>query len=120
MELKAALASLGEKLTDAEAQDIIEENDEDGSATMDLEEFMNLIEQRIRDKELMDYSFHAFKMFSETKENHLTHKELMDILGNFKKSLSQNEMDEIIKSLPWEDDKTINIENFLAEFFEHL
>ena len=111
---------MGEKLTDADIADIIDEIDEDGSGTIDQEEFMLLVEKRIRDQDLMNYSYLAFKLFSETKENHLTHKELMDILGYFSKTLSQEEMDEIVKSLPWEEDKTLNINDFLADFFENL
>lgn len=38
---------MGEKLTDADIADIIEEIDKDGNGTIDLSEFMNLIENRI-------------------------------------------------------------------------
>lgn len=40
---------MGEKLTDADIADIIDEIDEDGSGTIDQEEFMLLVEKRIRD-----------------------------------------------------------------------
>ena len=41
---------MGEKLTDADIADIIDEIDEDGSGTIDQEEFMLLVEKRIRDQ----------------------------------------------------------------------
>lgn len=38
---------MGEKLTDSDISDIIEEIDKDGNGTIDLSEFMTLIENRI-------------------------------------------------------------------------
>lgn len=119
-ELKRALASMGEKLTDADVRDIINEIDDNGDGTVDMGEFMNLIEARIRDPDLMKYSYEAFNLFSETKEDHLTKKELMDILGFFNKQLSKDDVELILEKVPWEDDNTLNIKTFLTMFYEEL
>lgn len=119
-ELKRALASMGEKLTDADVKDIIQEIDDNGDGTVNMNEFMTLIETRIRDPDLMKYSFEAFNLFAETKEEHLTKKELMDILGYFNKQLSKEDVDLILEKIPWEDDNTLNIKTFLTMFYEEL
>jgi len=119
-ELKKALASMGENLTLAEVKDIIDEIDEDNSGTVDIDEFMMLVESRIRDPELMKYSYEAFKLFSNTKEEYLTHQEFMDIMGFFSKTLNKQDVNEIVKDLPWEEDKTLNIKTFLTTFFDEL
>ena len=111
---------MGERLTEADVMDLIDEIDADGFGTVNKDEFIDLIEKRIKDKDLMQYSYQAFKLFSETKENHLTHKEIMDILGYYSKTMSQDEIDDIVKSLPWLEDKTVDINSFLTEFFENL
>ena len=119
-ELRRALDLTGEKLTIAEVKDIIDEIDEDGNETVDMSEFMTLIENRIKDPDLLKYSYEAFKMFSETKEDHVTEKELTEILGYFSKMMTNDEKEDIMKELPWEDDKTLDIKKFLRQFISEL
>jgi calmodulin len=63
-ELKRAFENMGERLTDAEVNDIIDEIDQDGNRTIDYNEFLLLVQSRIRDRELYKYSFEAFKLFT--------------------------------------------------------
>lgn len=119
-ELKRALASMGEKLTDADIKDIVDEIDVNGDGTIDLNEFMLLIESRIRDPDLIKYSYEAFNLFSETKEEYLTKKEFNDILAYFHKQLSKDDIELIKEKMPWEEDNTLNIMNFLSIFYEEL
>jgi Ca2+-binding EF-hand superfamily protein len=44
---------MGERLTEADVMDLIDEIDADGFGTVNKDEFIDLIEKRIKDKDLM-------------------------------------------------------------------
>ena len=119
-ELKIALSSMGEHVSENQAKAIVEEIDEDGNLEIDLEEFVTLIRKRIEDPEIKEYSYKAFELFSETKDGHLTLKEMEGIIKFYKKKVTKNELNEMMSILPWQEDGTLNYEQFLDVFLSEL
>ena len=119
-ELKRALADLGEKLTDEDVMDMIAEIDKDGNGTVELDEFLLLINNRISDNTFLDSCVKAFGLFAETNEAYITQKEFMNIVAAAKKESNRFEIQSIMKELPWDKDGNLLIKDFLTDFMEEL
>ena len=119
-ELREALADLGEHLTEEDALDMIKENDKDGSGSREVDEFLQLIQARIKDEKLMDASQKAFLMFAEGSETSITQKEFMKIVAAAKKESNQFEIQTIMSELPWDEEGNLNIDEFISTVFQEL
>ena len=62
---------------------------------------MTLIRRRIEDPDIKEYSYKAFEIFGDTKDGHLTLKEMEGIIKLYKKKVTKNELDEMMSILPW-------------------
>ena len=120
LELKKALSTMGEHVSENQAKSIVEEIDQDGDLEVDLEEFVTLIRKRIEDPEIKEFSYKAFEIFSETKDGHLTLKEMENIIKLYRRNISKKELTEMMSILPWLEDGTVNYETFLDVFLSEL
>ena len=120
VELKQALADLGEHLTTEDVKDMIAEIDQDGNGTIEMDEFLMLIQQRIKDKNFFEACIKSFHLFAETNEAYITQKEFMKIVAAAKKESNRFEIQAIMRELPWDKDGNLPINEFLSEFFGDL
>ena len=67
-ELGVVLRSMGQNPSDQELMEMIHELDEDGSGTVDFEEFVTLMVKKSADDELNDDIEEAFKVFVTKKD----------------------------------------------------
>merc|ERR1740133_244082 len=71
-ELATVMRSLGQNLTEAELQDMINDVDTDGSGQLDLPEFMNLMTSRFKDTDTTEEFTRAFKVFDVDHDGIIT------------------------------------------------
>ena len=120
-ELKQALEKLGENVTDAEIEDIIDEIDEDGNRTIDFKEFLQLVYERGKDYRVIQGATVAFRLFTGNEDSDvMTWNEMQKIIQYFTKGKEKYDLDELMACLPWNDQKELNFSMYLEEFYNQM
>ena len=120
-ELKRAQEKLGDKVTDAEIEDIVDEIDEDGNRTVDFKEFLQLVYTRGKDYRVIKNALTAFKLFTGNEDSDvITWNEMQKIIQYFSKGKEKYDLDQLMAALPWNDQKELNFASFLGQFYEEM
>lgn len=119
-ELKRAMDKLGEKLTDADVEDIIDGIDEDGNRTIDFKEFLELVRERGKNPKLCPAAIQAFKLFTGRDDDVITWNEFQKILGYFVKGKEKYDVDSLMENQPWTPNKELDFTQFLGSFYDDL
>ncbi len=112
-ELRRVLRHLGQNPTDAELQDLAYAMDTDESGKIDLPEFLHMMSKRIADINLEDDITQAFKVFDRDGNGVISARELKHVMANIGESLTDFEVEEMIREADMDGDGAINY----AEFF---
>eukprot|EP00090_Calanus_glacialis_P004756 TRINITY_DN13570_c0_g1_i1.p1 TRINITY_DN13570_c0_g1~~TRINITY_DN13570_c0_g1_i1.p1 ORF type:complete len:151 (-),score=70.88 TRINITY_DN13570_c0_g1_i1:190-642(-) len=100
-ELGVVLRSMGQNPSDQELKEMINEMDEDGSGTVDFEEFVILMKKKTADAEGNDDIEEAFRVFDTKNDGVICAEELMSVMV----SLGNPRTEEEIKAMIAEEDK---------------
>ena len=120
-ELKRALEKLGDKVTEAEIEDIVDEIDEDGNRSVDFKEFLQLVYTRGKDYSVIKNALTAFKLFTGNEESDvITWNEMQKIIQYFSKGKEKYDLDQLMAALPWSEQKELNFAEFLETFYEEM
>uniref|UniRef100_A0A2P2JVH8 EF-hand domain-containing protein n=1 Tax=Rhizophora mucronata TaxID=61149 RepID=A0A2P2JVH8_RHIMU len=111
-ELKAGLARLGSKLTEAEVKQLMEAADVDGNGTIDYIEFITATMHRHR-LERDEHLFKAFRHFDTDGSGHITRDELEAAMKEYGMG-DEASIREIISEVDTDNDGRINYEEFCA------
>ncbi|KAG8783824.1 hypothetical protein FRC15_004478 [Serendipita sp. 397] len=109
-ELGAAMRSLGLKPSDKELDFMVKQVDVDGNGTIDFNEFLVLMAQKIKDGEILQ----AFKVFDENGDGYISKQELASVMTKLGQRLSDKEVDQMMEAADTNEDGKINY----IEFFE--
>eukprot|EP01105_Mastigella_eilhardi_P001537 TRINITY_DN11839_c0_g1_i3.p3 TRINITY_DN11839_c0_g1~~TRINITY_DN11839_c0_g1_i3.p3 ORF type:complete len:164 (+),score=74.54 TRINITY_DN11839_c0_g1_i3:52-492(+) len=110
-ELGDMLSSIGgARPTDTELQDMIREVDTDGSGTVELNEFVAMMERKIAEDK--DEAKEAFKMFDLDGNGLITAVELKQVMAKLGEALSDAEITAMIKEADADGDGQINFNEF--------
>ncbi|KAJ9182660.1 hypothetical protein P3X46_006629 [Hevea brasiliensis] len=109
-ELKAGLARLGSKLTEAEVKQLMEAADVDGNGTIDYIEFITATMHRHR-LERDEQIYKAFQYFDKDKSGFITTDELETAMKDFGMG-DDATIKEIISEVDTDNDGRINYEEF--------
>ncbi|CAL5062531.1 unnamed protein product [Urochloa decumbens] len=111
-ELKAGLAKLGSKLSEAEVKQLMEAADVDGNGSIDYVEFITATMHRHR-LERDEHLFKAFQYFDKDNSGFITRDELESALIEHEMG-DTSTIKEIISEVDTDNDGRINYEEFCA------
>ncbi|KAG8826183.1 hypothetical protein FRC19_009533 [Serendipita sp. 401] len=103
-ELGAAMRSLGLKPSDKELDFMVKQVDVDGNGTIDFNEFLVLMAQKIKDGEILQ----AFKVFDENGDGYISKQELASVMTKLGQRLSDKEVDQMMEAADTNEDGKIN------------
>ncbi|KAG4071384.1 hypothetical protein HA402_004088 [Bradysia odoriphaga] len=113
-ELGTVMRSLGQNPTDAELQDMINEVDADGNGTIEFPEFVTMMVHKMRDMDSEEEIREAFKVFDRDGKGFITAVELRHVMTSLGEKLTDEEVDEMIRSVDVDGDGQINYEEFVT------
>ncbi|KAG9473758.1 troponin C, skeletal muscle isoform X1 [Eleutherodactylus coqui] len=115
-ELGTVMRMLGQTPTKEELDAIIEEVDEDGSGTIDFEEFLVMMVRQMKEdaqgkseEELAE----CFRIFDKNADGYIDGEELAEILRSSGESITDEEIEELMKDGDKNNDGKIDFDEFL-------
>ena len=94
---------------------MILEADDDGSGTIDFEEFLGLMQKRLQELDVGEELIQAFKVYDKGNNEEIATEEIRKILMKMGEYTSKEEIDEIIHDLDPEGTKILNYGNYVRE-----
>ena len=92
---------------------MINEIDEDGSGTIDLNEFFKMMKKRMKDIDEDEELKEAFRVFDKDGNSFISANELNHVMTNLGEKLSDDEVLEMIREADTDGDYRINFEEFM-------
>lgn len=116
-EIKQIFAQLGESITDAQLSDILAEYDIDKSGSIDFEEFLLMMANKVSDTGLSQTDLEeeissAFKMFDSDGNGFIDVKELRQALAKLGETLSEEEAQQMLDEADTNHDGFLDISEF--------
>ncbi|XP_063321140.1 troponin C, skeletal muscle-like [Pelmatolapia mariae] len=115
-ELGTVMRMLGQNPTREELDEIIEEVDEDGSGTIDFEEFLVMMVRLMKEdqagkseEELAD----CFRVFDKNGDGYIDREEFALIIRSTGEAISEEEIDELLKDGDKNNDGMLDFDEFL-------
>ncbi|XP_068119360.1 troponin C, skeletal muscle isoform X2 [Hyperolius riggenbachi] len=115
-ELGTVMRMLGQTPDKEELDAIIEEVDEDGSGTIDFEEFLVMMVRQMKEdaqgkseEELAE----CFRIFDKNADGYIDGEELAEILRSSGESIADEEIEELMKDGDKNNDGKIDFDEFL-------
>ena len=112
-ELGEVLGTLGQNVTEAELQKIVNELDQDGNGTICFPEFLSWMALNTKDRDRSEDIREVFRMFDKDGDGHISTSELRDAMSNLGVDLTDEEVDEMIKAADSDGDGQVNYEEFI-------
>jgi len=107
-ELVRVMTLFGQSPSDSEISSIMEKVDKDRSGTIEFEEFVHLMSSNDVDAEL----FGAFQVFDRDGSGNINLEELRLVMRNLGETLTDGELDLMIKEADLNGDDEISFEEF--------
>jgi Ca2+-binding EF-hand superfamily protein len=103
-ELGSLLASLDQKPTGTELQDLVNEIDSSGDGKIDFAEFVSWASRVVSEDDLEDELFEAFDLFDEPGDGVIDAAKLCKTLANFGEHLTEAQAEKIIYEFDNDED----------------
>ncbi|KAK6171162.1 hypothetical protein SNE40_019410 [Patella caerulea] len=113
-ELGTVMRSLGQEPTDQELQDMINEVDADGNGTIDFEEFLQMMNRKLKETDSDEELREAFRVFDKDGNGYISAHELRHVMTNLGEILTDHEVNEMIKEADLDGDGLVNYEDFMT------
>ncbi|XVF31146.1 hypothetical protein REPUB_Repub16aG0120500 [Reevesia pubescens] len=112
-ELAIAIKSLDLNPTQEELQNMINEIDTDGNATIEFGEFLNLMARKMKEAEAEEELKEAFRVFDKDQDGYISPNELMQVMINIGEKLTDEELEQMIREADLDGDGQVNYEEFV-------
>ena len=109
-ELGTVMRSLGQNPTEAELRDMIHEVDCDGNGTVDFDEFLLMLQRKMKDSDTEEELRQAFRVFDRDGNGLISANELRHVMTNLGEKLTDAEVDEMIHEADIDGDGMVNYE----------
>lgn len=111
-ELGKAIEKMGQKLSEEDLKEMIKEVDSDYNGTIEFNEFVTLMESKMRDNDSEEEIFEAFKIFDKKGNGHISKADIKNVMISLHESLSQQEIDDLMTKWDLDKDGYLNFEEF--------
>ncbi|KAK0396115.1 hypothetical protein QR680_001570 [Steinernema hermaphroditum] len=112
-ELGTVMESLGQNPSRQELQDMVNEIDEDGNGTIELEEFVRMMSRKVLESENERELREAFQVFDKDNDGYISARELSFVMCNLGEKLSEEEVIDMIKEADLDGDGRVNFAEFV-------
>jgi calmodulin len=118
-ELGEVMRSLGYELTMTELEDMMNDVGKGSLAgsiegwTIDLNEFIVLMNKNVKEGDLLDEYIEAFRVFDRAGDGKIKADDLKNILKHFGDDVSEEEIDEMLKDSDVDEEGFVNYKNFV-------
>ena len=100
--------------TEAELQDLINDFDMDGDGQIGFEEFLIMMEQKMKEKNSDEDIRDTFQVFDKDGNGLISAPELWQVMTILGKNFTNKEIDEMILDVDIDGDGQVNYEEFVA------
>ena len=111
-ELHNVITSMGQKCTLQNAKDMIKEVDTDENETIELGEFIEMMEKKSKQDKGKDELLEAFKTFDKNGDGKISHSELKIVMKNMGSNMDDAEIAMMITAADLDGDNQISFEEF--------
>ncbi|XP_007901987.1 calmodulin-beta-like [Callorhinchus milii] len=112
-ELGAVMKSLGLTPREAELRAMVRRLDADGSGTVELPEFLEVMARKLKADERVNEIRESFRVLDRDGNGFITPTELRHVMANLGKRLSPREAADMIRQADTDGDQQVNYEEFL-------
>merc|ERR1711976_583398 len=112
-ELKVAMRALGFEPNKEEIQKMISDVDDDGSGTIEFSEFLQMMSQKILNRDPKDDILKAFRLFDDDETGKISFKNLKRVAKELGERMTDEELQEMIDEADRDGDGEVNEEEFL-------
>eukprot|EP00008_Paramoeba_atlantica_P006448 CAMPEP_0201498216 /NCGR_PEP_ID=MMETSP0151_2-20130828/69987_1 /ASSEMBLY_ACC=CAM_ASM_000257 /TAXON_ID=200890 /ORGANISM="Paramoeba atlantica, Strain 621/1 / CCAP 1560/9" /LENGTH=149 /DNA_ID=CAMNT_0047889641 /DNA_START=45 /DNA_END=494 /DNA_ORIENTATION=- len=113
-DLGSVLRAVGQNLAEEELQDMIKEIDHDGSHTMDFAEFLTLMARAMYSNTAEERLLQAFQVLDDNQDGYITAEELREVMSSFGETLTEAEVEYMMKEADVDGDGRIDYKEFCA------
>uniref|UniRef100_A0ABD2WDX8 EF-hand domain-containing protein n=1 Tax=Trichogramma kaykai TaxID=54128 RepID=A0ABD2WDX8_9HYME len=113
-ELGVVMRSLGQRPSENELRDMVNEVDQDGNGTIEFNEFLQMMSKKMKGAEGEDELREAFRVFDKNNDGLISSIELRHVMTNLGEKLSEEEVDDMIKEADLDGDGMVNYEEFVT------
>ncbi|KRY38269.1 Calmodulin, partial [Trichinella spiralis] len=107
-ELGIVMRSLGQRPTESELRDMVNEVDEDGNGTIEFDEFLQMMSRKMKDSDSEQELKEAFQVFDKDKDGFISAAELHYVMTNLGEKLTDEEVQEMIREADLDGDGLVN------------
>mmetsp|Transcript_16060 Transcript_16060/g.17835 ORF Transcript_16060/g.17835 Transcript_16060/m.17835 type:complete len:192 (-) Transcript_16060:69-644(-) len=111
-ELGTVMRSLGQKPTDSQLVDMINEVDVDGDGQIDFEEFLEMMAKKMKDVDTDHEIREAFNVFDKDGNGYIDASELRSVMLSLGEKLSDEEVNQMIKEADNDGDGKVDFQEF--------
>merc|ERR1712094_113002 len=112
-ELKVAMRALGFEPKKEEIAKMISDVDDDGSGTIEFPEFLQMMSQKILNRDPKDEILKAFRLFDDDETGKISFKNLKRVAKELGERMTDEELQEMIDEADRDGDGEVNEEEFL-------
>uniref|UniRef100_A0A4D5R9R9 Calglandulin n=1 Tax=Scolopendra viridis TaxID=118503 RepID=A0A4D5R9R9_SCOVI len=113
-ELGVVMRSLGQRPTENELRDMVNEVDVDGNGTIEFNEFLQMMSKKMKDSDSEEELREAFRVFDKNGDGFISASELRHVMTNLGEKLTDEEVDDMIKEADMDGDGLVNYEEFVS------
>ncbi|XP_055371477.1 calmodulin-A-like isoform X2 [Condylostylus longicornis] len=112
-ELGVVMRSLGQRPSETELRDMVNEVDQDGNGTIEFNEFLQMMSKKMKGADGEDELREAFRVFDKNNDGFISSSELRHVMTNLGEKLSEMEVDDMIKEADLDGDGQVNYSDFV-------
>ena len=112
-ELGTVMRSLGQNLSEAEIKEMIDIVDEDKNGTIDFQEFLNLMERKMKIIDKEEELLEAFNVLDRDGSGKISKYQLRNIIMSTESGITEQEVEEFIKTIGMDEEGNIYLKDFV-------
>jgi len=112
-ELKVAMRALGFEPKKEEMKAMISEVDADANGSIDFNDFLKIMSQKMAERDPKDEILKAFKLFDDDESGKISFKNLKRVSKELGENLTDEELQEMIDEADMDGDGEVNESEFL-------
>merc|ERR1711935_261928 len=107
------MVALGQNPSEAELNAIVKGVDVDGNGTIEFNEFLSLMDRKMNPSSSEIELRESFKVFDKDGNGYISKSELKTVMTNLGQTLTDDEIEDMIKEADLDGDGRVNYEEFV-------